>query len=162
FSLDASFVDPLTGVPNSGSAAANGVFPGAVLKKQLSGGPFTVYAQPNQLGLDLLGPGSDDLDGLILSENGDGVFEPSHTPCDWVGRSSGVGGATDMLLFSVRRGSAVVGMPDSIFGLPIEPGDVLTTPKVGGLSPFPGIFIAAEDLGLATARSGMVGSGDEM
>jgi hypothetical protein len=162
FSLDASFVDPLTGVPNSGSAAANGVLPGAVLKKQISGGPFTVYAQPNQLGLDLLGPGTDDLDGLILSENGDGVFEPSHTPCDWVGPSNGVGGATDMLLFSVRRGSAVVGMPDSIFGLPIEPGDVLTTPKTGGLSPFPGIYIAAEDLGLATARSGMVASGDEM
>src|SRR5260221_4881363 len=114
FSLDAAFIDPLLGIQNSGSAQAEGTLPAAVLKKQISGGSFTVYAQPNQLGLDHFGPGTDDLDGLILSENGDGVFEPSHLPCDWVGPGVGLlGGPTDMLLFSVRRGSAVVGMLDS-------------------------------------------------
>jgi hypothetical protein len=162
FSLDASFVDPVLGIPNSGSAAAAGVPPAAVLVKQLSGGGFTIYATPNQLGLDFFGAGTDDLDALILSENGDGVFEPSQTPCDWVAPLHGLVGPTDMLLFSVRRGSAVVGMPDSIFGLPIEPGDLLTTPKAGGLSPFPGIYVAAEDLGLATTRTDGVTTGDEL
>ena len=164
FSLDASFVDPVLGIPNSGSAAAAGVPPAAVLVKQVAGGGFTVYASPNQLGLDFFGAGTDDLDALILTENGDGVFQPSQTPCDWIAPIHGLAGPTDMLLFSVRRGSAVVGMPDSIFGLPIEPGDILTTPKAGGLSPFPGIYIAAEDLGLATARSGQPGVsvGDEL
>ncbi|MCF6329546.1 MAG: hypothetical protein L3J02_07095, partial [Henriciella sp.] len=54
-------------------------------------------------------------------------------------------GDTDMVLFSVRRGSPVVGMPDSIFGIPIADGDILTTPlptSMGGVSPFPGIFCA--------------------
>jgi hypothetical protein len=84
---------------------------------------------------------------------------PSMFPYDWAG------GGTDMLLFSVRRGSAVVGMPDSIFGIPIEPGDILTTPlapAMGGVSPFPGILIAAENLGLATKRSMGVPYGDEL
>lgn len=165
FSLDAAFVDPVLGIQNSGSAAFAGVSPSAVLKKDLSGGGFTIYAAPNALGLDLFGIGTDDLDALILSENGDGVFQPSHIPCDWVAPVHGLlGGPTDMLLFSVRRGSAVVGMPDSIFGIPIEPGDILTTPMAGGVSPFPGIYIAAENLGLATIRSGQPGllAGDEL
>jgi hypothetical protein len=61
-----------------------------------------------------------------------------------------------MVLFSVRRGSALIGQPDSIFATPICEGDILTTPLLGGASPFPGIFIAAENLGLATMR----GAGD--
>jgi len=98
----------------------------------------------------------------MLAENGDGVFEPSQIPYDWQG---GPRGATDMLLFSVRRGSAVIGQPDSIFGLPIEPGDILTTPlpaSAGGLSPFPGILYAAETLGLRTNRTHGVPQGDDM
>jgi hypothetical protein len=47
----------------------------------------------------------------------------------------------------------VIGQPDSLFGLPIEPGDILTTPVAGG-NGRPAIFIAAEDLGLRTERSG--------
>jgi hypothetical protein len=58
----------------------------------------------------------------------------------------------DMLLFSVRRGSAVIGMLDSIFMAPISEGDILTTPVPAGGPP--GIFIAAEALGLATERGG--------
>jgi len=162
FSLDASFVNPVNGVPNSGSAAAHNTLPGAVLRRVIGGGPPLVYASPVQLGLDLSGPGTDDLDALILSDNGDGVFQPSILPYDWVspGGPSLLGGPRDMLLFSVRQGSAVIGVLDSILGLPIEPGDVLTTP-LGGVGP-PGIFIAAENLGLATERSGMAAFGDEV
>ncbi len=161
FSLDAGFADPLNGTANSGTAIANG-FRGAdvVSIRPSTGLPISLYAPAASLGLDIFGgPGSDDLDALTLRENGDGVFQPSQTPYDWVG------GARDMLLFSVRRGSAVINRPDSIFGIPIQPGDILTTPlptSLGGLSPFPGIFIAAENLGLRTAR-GIVGQhGDDL
>jgi hypothetical protein len=67
-----------------------------------------------------------------------------------------------MLLFSVRRGSAVIGMPDSLFGLPITEGDILMPPVPGGASPFPAIFVAAENLGLRTTRMGGVIFSDEM
>jgi len=160
-SLDSGFFDRLNGANNSNTAANNG-FRGADVLRVIaaSGLPLQLYAPSNQLGLDLVGGmNTDDLDALALRENGDGVFQPSQTPYDWVG------GATDMLLFSVRRGSAVINQPDSIFGIPIQPGDILTTPlptALGGLSPFPGIFIAAENLGLRTAR-GVVGQhGDDL
>ena len=146
FSLDAGFPDP-NGVPNSNSAQLNGFSPAAVLRKALFGGSPQVYANASQLGLH---PFLDDLDGLILSENGDGLFQPSQSPYDWIGPLQG---GTDMLLFSVRRGSAIVGQVDSLLGVPIEPGDVLTTPVAGG-NGRPGIFIAAEALGISTQRSG--------
>lgn len=148
YSLDAGFPDP-NGVPNSGSAQLNGFSPAAVLRKVIATGSPTVYATPAQLGLS---PFADDLDALVLSENGDGIFQPSQVPYDWVG--SLVGG-TDMLLYSVRRGSLVIGQTDSLLGLPIEAGDVLTTPVAGG-NGRPAIFIAAEALGLSTQRSGGV------
>ncbi len=157
FSLDAAFPDPLTGFPNTGSAAFHG-FTGAdvLVSSPFFGGPF-VFAPGPVLGLNLAG--QDDLDALILRENGDVVYQPSQSPYDWLG------GGTDMLLFSVRRGSAVIGMPDSIFGIPIEEGDILTTPLptfMGGVSPFPGIFVAAETLGLNTSRSGGFLFGDDV
>jgi hypothetical protein len=154
YSLDSCFVDPETGVQNSCSAQFQNVPPGAVLRRQISGGPVTVYATPSQLGLDLLGLGTDDLDALVLWDNGDGVFQPSQNPYDWAN------GTHDMLLFSVRRGSLVIGQPDSIFGLPIEPGDILTAPQTALIGSTPGIFIGAENLGLSTARSG--GHADEV
>ncbi len=150
FSLDAGFIDPINGFPLTGAAAFHG-FSGSDVLVSPIGGPPGVFAPAPFLGLDLIaGFDSDDLDALALAENGTGVYEPSMVPYDWVG------GGTDMLLFSVRRGSAVIGFPDSIFGIPIEEGDILTTPlppALGGVSPFPGIFMAAENLGLATARS---------
>lgn len=150
FSLDAAFFNACTGTPNSGSSALLGVPPGAVLVTFAPGAPAVVYAPPAALGLDLAVPaGSDDLDALVLLENGVPGFQVSPAPFAWLG-------GTDMLLFSVRRGSAVVGLPDSIFGAPIEPGDILVPPLAGGLTPFPGIFVAAEALGLATTRSGAV------
>ncbi|MCY2961360.1 MAG: hypothetical protein NTY35_14450 [Planctomycetota bacterium] len=152
YSLDGGFPDP-NGVPNSNSAQLNGFSPAAVLRKLIVTGSPTVYASPSQLGLS---PFQDDLDALILSDNGDGIFQPSQTPYDWVGPLTG---GTDMLLYSVRRGSVVVGQTDSLLGLPIEPGDILTTPVAGG-NGRPGIFIAAEALGLSTQRSG--GPRDEL
>src|SRR5688572_12481203 len=152
FSLDGEFPDPLSGLPSSGSAQHEGVSGADVLRTPAPGQTKVIYAPALLLGLDRFGPGTDDLDALILRENGDMHFQPSLAPYDWVG----VGDLppTDMLVFSVRRGSAVIGRPDSIFGLPIEPGDLLIPPVAGGVSPFPGLFVAAENLGLATVRSG--------
>ncbi|MBK8178254.1 MAG: hypothetical protein IPK67_05040 [Planctomycetes bacterium] len=150
FSLDGALPDPLAAVPGSNSAQANGgtLRPGDVLRTALPGATPTRYAQAGQLGLDVFGPGTDDLDALILVENGDGVFQPSTANYDWLP----AGNPRDMLMFSVRRGSAVIGQPDGLFGLPIEPGDILVPPRPG--SPFPCIWIAAEALGLATLRAG--------
>jgi hypothetical protein len=163
FSLDSGFSDPLTGGVYSGSAALEGKRGGDILRVATPGTAISVYAQSFQLGLDLFaGPNTDDLDALIVHENGDGVFQPSHKPYDWYSTTDTA--PTHMVLFSVRRGSALIGQPDSIFGLPIEPGDILTTPldpSQGGLSPYPGIFIAAENLGLRTQRGGAP-QGDEL
>ena len=162
FSVDEGFLDPVVTLNNSGTAQFDGVQGADVLAVPFQGGNFIVYANAQTLGLNMMGPGTDDLDGLVLAENGVPGYQPSSVPYDWLppapgpgARPAGVG--TDMLLFSVRRGSAVIGRPDSIFGIPIEEGDVLTNPLPtadGGLSPFPGIYIAAENVGLGTARSG--------
>lgn len=149
YSLDAAFIDPLLGIPNTGSALANGFVGGDVLASPVGGGPPGLYAPAPALGLDLLlGPDSDDLDALVLLENGVPGYQPPTGPFSWIGA-----GATDMIFFSVRRGSAVIGAPDSIFGIPIEESDVLV-PPFGGASPFPGIWIAGENLGLGTLRGG--------
>lgn len=170
FSLDSEFADPLETPPgalppNYATAAANGFVGGDVLvSNPLPGGagPFGVYAPAAVLGLDLFGDDTDDLDALKLAENGDGVYQESIVPFDWLT------GLTDMLLYSVRRGSGLIGQADSIFGRPIEEGDVLTTPcPAGAVLPdgtvcvgggTPGIFTAAEALGLATVRSGIFAS----
>ncbi|MBJ02562.1 MAG: hypothetical protein CMK00_06805 [Planctomycetes bacterium] len=156
FSLDASFSDPLTGLPHSATAIGQGVVGGDILLAPAPG-ILTVWAPAPLLGLDIVaGPDSDDLDALILWENGDGDYQPSHDPFPWLS-----GG--DMVLFSVRRGSAVIGMPDSFFGIPICEGDILMPPVAGAAgSPFPAIFIAAESLGLATTRSGGLNFSDDL
>jgi len=143
FSLDASFDDPLEPAgPNIGTAVANGFVGGDVLLQSTPGAITAIYASAQSLGLDIVGADTDDLDALALSDNGDMMFDP----------------ATDEILFSVRRGSAIIGQQDSLLGLPIEPGDVLTAPAFG--SPWgtaPGIVIPAEALGLETLRPGGVG-----
>lgn len=149
FSLDAGFLDPCLGIPNTNSALLNGFLPGMVLRTIAPGAPPVPYAPPPALGLDLMGTATDDLDALALRENLIPGYQPSSAPYDWA-----LPGGPDMLLFSVRRGSAVIGAPDSLFGAPISEADILTTPLVGGLSPFPAIFIAAEWLGLRTTRFG--------
>jgi hypothetical protein len=158
-SLDGPFTDPLTGLPNSATAVAQGVSSADVLHVAGPGLTPVVYASAASLGLDFAGLRTDDIDALALFENGVSGFQPSSVPYDWST------GTTDMLLFSVRRGSAVVGLPDSIFGAPIEPGDILTAPlptALGGLSPFPGILFSAESLGLATTRTHAVQFGDDL
>ena len=140
FSLDAGFADPLEPSPpvNSGTAAANG-FSGADILVSTPGGTPSVWMPATALGLDLAGPDTDDLDALILH-------------ADW-----------GTFLFSVRRGSAVIGQLDSRFNIPIEPGDILEPPLAPGQTP--AIVVAAEVLGLATVRSGSPnqwGFGDDL
>ncbi|MCB9905809.1 MAG: hypothetical protein H6831_15525, partial [Planctomycetes bacterium] len=160
-SLDSAFLDPLELVPNTGSAAASGFVGGDVLLIPIAGAPPILYAPAAMLGLDSAGiPDVDDLDALILHENGVTGFQPSVIAYDWLA------GTSDMLLFSVRRGSAVVGMPDSLFGAAIEPGDILSTPRSvasgGNGNGNPSIFISAEVLGLATSRTDGVLYGDDL
>ncbi|MFT7669794.1 MAG: hypothetical protein ACI8X5_002501 [Planctomycetota bacterium] len=149
FSVEGFIFDPLSGTAGSAADIANGVASSDVLISMAPGGPPAVYAPGPVLGLDLFG-GKDDLDALALAENGVPGYQPSQQAYDWV-----PAGGSDMLLFSVRRGSSVIGMPDSIFGIPITEGDILTTPLptfLGGVSPFPGIFCAAENIGLSSIR----------
>jgi hypothetical protein len=149
FSLDSNFVDPLDGpLLNSGTAPGMG-FSGADVLTTFVGAAPWVYAPAPMLGLDLFGPDTDDLDALILIDDGDGLYDP----------------ALDRILFSVRRGSAVIGSPDSMYGILIEEGDVLSVPIPGAANPFPSLYISAEDLGLGTVRSGtsiMAAHGDEL
>lgn len=146
FSLDAGFLDPLRGVPNTGSAVFNGFLPGAVLNIPVPGAAPLVWAMPPMLGLDLLGPATDDLDALAIRENGIPGYQP------------GPGG--DLVRFSVRRGSMVIGMVDSLQLLPIEPGDILGPPPAAGMTPQ--IIVCAEALGLTTTRGGFGPFGDDM
>jgi len=144
FSLDAGFIDPIFTTPNSGSAVANGFVGGDVLVSCPSCAP-AVYASAASLGLDASGPDTDDLDALVLRENGIAGYQRSTTPYDWTT------GASDMLFFSVRRGSALIGTPDAFFGVPIEQGDVLV--PTGAFGSVPGIWIAGETLGLMMSRN---------
>lgn len=164
FSLDSPFPDPFEGFPaNSGSAAANfGFVGGDVLTKAGPGLALVgIWAPAAALGLDLFGPDTDDLDALILFENGCPGYQPPAGLFAW-GPCGGVCpcGLGDMVLFSVRRGSAIVGTPDSNFGILIEPGDILQPPIPFGPGVPPGIFIAAENLGLSTLRAGFVVADD--
>jgi hypothetical protein len=145
FSLDSGFADSIEPFPvNSSTAALNG-FSGADVLVSFAGALPALAIPAGTLGLDLVaGFGTDDLDALAFDDS-DGSL--SLTP-------------GERILFSVRRGSAVIGALDSAFGVPIEEGDVLTVPAVaGGL---PALFVAAESLGLATLRTapGPFGSDD--
>lgn len=156
FSLDSTFLDRANQVSNSGSAAANGFSSADVLKRTLGTSAIVHFATASQLGLDRFGVGTDDLDALALADNGDGVYQRSLAPYDWVN------GSTDMLVFSVRRGSAIINQPDSLFGVPIQPGDLLLPPVAGGLNQNPAIFFSAESLGLRTERGDSLKDGDDL
>lgn len=135
-SLDSFFPDPLEALPaNTGTAIGSG-FSGADVLVTLAGAVPVVAIPAVALGLDLAGFDTDDLDALVFND-ADGTL--TLTP-------------PDTIYFSVRRGSAVIGVPDSAFGIPIEEGDVLTVPAFAGGPP--AIFIVAEAMGLATLRSG--------
>ncbi|MCC6680979.1 MAG: PEP-CTERM sorting domain-containing protein [Phycisphaeraceae bacterium] len=150
FSLDSAYPDPLEapGI-NYGTAIANGFVGGDVLVTT-AGGPPVLYAAAALLGLDQLVPGTidhDDLDALVVWENGNGVYDAVIGPYSWLS------GQTDMLLYSVRRGSSIIGTPDALQGLAISEGDILV-PVLQTSGVFaPGIFVPAEALGLATIRT---------
>ena len=153
FSLDGGRFDAREMLPNSNAAAAAGQLPGDILVG--AAGSMAVWAPASALGLDRFTPGADDLDALILWENGNGVADIGTAPYSWDTGS-------DMIVFSVRRGSDVIGKPDSLFGLPIEEGDLLIPPVIGGLSAYPAIFIPGESLGLLTVRTHGVLMGDDL
>jgi len=139
------------------AAAAHGALPGDVLVSNLGGG-FGVYVSAAVLGLDQAGAGLDDVDALAVWDNGDNVYEPPADPNNPGGQPYQWGNATgDMVLFSVTRGSAIIGALDSHFGLAIQPGDVLTVPEpLSPISGNPAIVLAAERLYLQTDRAALV------
>jgi len=166
FSLDGDLLDPLEQILGSNSAAAHGQAPGDILIA--NGTQTSVYATALQLGIAVdIGDPMNDIDALVLWDNGDNIYQPATHPYQWTEDLDGDGIMdADMLLFSVRRGSPIIGSPDSIFGLEIEPGDLLV-PPVGthGSSLLagpgsPGVFVAAEAMGLRTSRSGAEESDD--
>ncbi|MEM9382700.1 MAG: hypothetical protein AAGB93_22290 [Planctomycetota bacterium] len=113
------------------------------------GGQVDLYADASELGLDLFGGDrSDDIDAIAVVENGTPGYQPPDAPYSWLGPNP-----TDLVLFSLRCGSATLGQPDAFTGLPMTEGDVLVF-FAGGQRP--GIWIPAEALGLETiARGGM-------
>ena len=150
FSLDGGMIDPTHGYANSNSASFQQARPGAVL--QSTGSVVTIYASAIQLGLGPL----DDLDALILWENGIPGFQPNDAAYSWLNAAN----PTDMLLFSLRRGSPLLGELDSLMGLPMEEGDLLGPPGPNGGMPM--ILISGEAMGLKTKRSGNNPEGDDM
>ena len=124
------------------SAAFYGLSGADILQSALNGAAPVVYIPANFLGLSAM----DDVDALALWDDGDGFYEPYQEVVNWLPIW---GQDADMVLFSVRPGSPVIGVADSIFGMPIEPGDVLVPPLMGGMPP--GILIAAERLDLRTS-----------
>lgn len=166
FSLDAAFADPLETAPaNTGTAAANGFVGGDILVKVLGlPGPPTVYATAKSLGLDQgdIAADMDDLDAVAIFDEEVALSHLEDVPLT---STPEFDPTTDFLLFSVRRGSAIIGTLDSVLGIPIEEGDLLVpasilSEELGEPVSAPGIFLAAEWLGLATVRSGTAATYD--
>lgn len=113
------------------------------------GAGLSSYASPDQLGLDTFGFGTDDIDAVIVVENGVPGYQRPVAMYDWVGTNP-----SDLVLFSLRCGSQTLQLPDANFGLRMTEGDILLS--LGGGLDRPGIFIPAERIGLQTAgRSGV-------
>ncbi len=166
FSLDSVFGEPFEVFPaNTGTAVANAFVGGDVLVS--TGAAPALYADSRFLGLNGGVPSGipntldfDDLDALVLWDDGDAIYQPTTGPYSWLAGGP-FGPATDMLLYSLRRNSALLlvagGTLDALgSGLAITEGDILipveTAPGSGIFAP--GIFIPAEALGISTVRSG--------
>ncbi len=135
---------------SASSASAQSPFPG--IGTLVGGDILLAYSSPctgssntvlrvhsaASLGLDLFGPNTDDVDALALTE----LSGPSCGAPPFPGVP---------ILFSVARGSAVLGLPDSRYGVPIEPDDILEPPLAPTVPPR--IYIPAEVLGLKTMRT---------
>jgi hypothetical protein len=148
FSLDGGFEDPYEGPGsrvNRGSAQKLGFSGADILTGRISTPPSApsapvVFLSAADLGLDSL---NDDIDALavLLSETTLATVNENSPPSfDW---------DHDRVYFSVRRGSQVIGKPDSRYNLPISDCDILQ-PNPGHL---PQVFIAGEALGLVTGRA---------
>lgn len=125
------------------SAATVGGGSGADVFVSTGGGSsLSTFATFSDLGLGF----TDDIDALILADNGNGTYDEPDSFFDWTDMSS------DMLLFSLAPNSPMIGSLDAVRNLTIEPGDILSF--VGGSTNGIGIFLPAEDLGLQTIRSG--------
>lgn len=112
---------------------------------------FERFARASQLGLH---PVRDDVDALIMASNGVPGFQRSPNRFGWSDPDY------DMVLFSVRRGSGVIGTTDSELGLPIAEGDLLAPPAAGASAP--AIVVTAESLGLWCQRTGRSGDCDDL
>ena len=134
--------DPIGTPPVPDTAGLERVSPADVLMGR-RGAPHRLYARSRMLGLD---PQRDDIDALIIGENGQPGYQMPPRPFEWSSQ------AHDMVIFSVRRGSAIIGTPDSALGLPITEGDLLTAP--GPMGGPPAIVATAESLGLRAERGG--------
>lgn len=114
------------------------------------GNPPNLYLNEVQLGVlpAPFPPGSNDLDGLVVFDNGDNIYGPG----------------IDIVLFSLAPGSSYLGQLDPLTGLPIEAGDVLidaaSAQAILGAAPgsSAAILHKAELLGLRTVRGGFASS----
>ena len=144
YSLDAS------------SASAIGFSGGDVLVDPTGlGNPASVYASEMLLEILPIGapPGSNDIDALVVYDDGDNVFSPG----------GGLVSPGDFVLFSLAPGSAYLGQLDPITGLAIEAGDILmdgpsARALLGTATVGAAIFHTAESLGLRTVRQGFPSS----
>ena len=165
FSLEQGLNDPRepnVAVTNSAALQPNpvgGAYTGADILVAGANNQVQGYADPITLGLSPMG--LDDIDAIVVAENGVAGFQPSFQPYDWL--PGGTTAPRDMLFFSVRRGSAIIGQIDSLLGIPITESDVLVPPIGGGmLGTTPGIFATAESLGLEVTRGAFLDSGDDL
>lgn len=143
-------LDPIGTPPVPDTAGLEKVSASDVLMGR-PGAPHRLYARGRALGLD---PRRDDIDALIIGENGQPGYQMPPGPFQWAGP------AYDMVIFSVRRGSSIIGTPDSALGLPITEGDLLTAP--GPMGGPPAIVATAESLGLRADRGGAPGESDDL
>jgi hypothetical protein len=105
------------------SAAAYGVSPADILATNGGFSPW-VWAPASRMGLN---PATDDIDALAIWLSPDPSSSPVAPGMTFNGRA--------IILFSVSRGSSIVGQVDPLWGIPIMPSDILT---VGDWLGFPG------------------------
>lgn len=124
----------------STASASSAGFSGADI---LLGG--MVYASALSLGLSVL----DDIDALVVFDDGDGIFLPG----------------TDIVLFSLAPGSMSLGSIDPVSGLAINEGDILIDDAsavvlLGSSGGLAASLHPAESLGLFTIRGGDLSNGN--
>ncbi|MFT6830304.1 MAG: hypothetical protein ACJAZN_000458 [Planctomycetota bacterium] len=109
--------------------------------------PVFRYASGQELGLDLEGVGTDDIDAVMVVENGQPGYQAPSSLYEWESANP-----SDLILFSVRCGSEVVGEIDLVTNRIIGEGDILI--KLANTQGPPQVFIPAEALGLRSLFAG--------